>query len=163
VSRRIFISHQHDDQNKAKGFNLLRWNKNVDLTFVGRHLLDPVNSENRSYITGKIKEQLSGSSVTVVLVGKNTHQSEWVRDEIKWSLEKEKPNGILAIRLYDDVELPTGSPVGDALREVGAEIINWDPHSFGDAIERAAAAAGRVQAMNAAATRASSSLSSCSR
>ena len=27
MARRIFISHQHDDQMKAKGFNLLRWNK----------------------------------------------------------------------------------------------------------------------------------------
>ena len=27
MARRIFISYQHDDQMRAKGFNLLRWNK----------------------------------------------------------------------------------------------------------------------------------------
>ena len=33
MARRIFISYQHDDQMKAKGFNLLRWNKYVDVEF----------------------------------------------------------------------------------------------------------------------------------
>ena len=46
MARRIFISYQNDDQMKAKGFNLLRWNKNVPTEFVGRHLLDPVKSNN---------------------------------------------------------------------------------------------------------------------
>ena len=45
MARRIFISYQHDDQMKAKGFNLLRWNKNVPTEFVGRHLLDPVKEQ----------------------------------------------------------------------------------------------------------------------
>lgn len=151
MARRIFISYQHKDQMTAKGFNLLRWNKNVDVEFVGRHLLDPVDSKNDQYIKSEILKQLKGTSVTVVLIGKETHDSTWVRDEIQWSLEKENPNGILAIRLPGDAPLPEASPVGKALREAGAEVINWKPDQFGDAIERAANAAGRVQAMRVAA------------
>jgi hypothetical protein len=147
VARRIFISYQHSDQMKAKGFNLLQWNKNVDLEFVGRHLLDPVDSNNEPYIKQKILEQLKGSSVTIVLVGKETHKSEWVKWEIERSVDKDNPNGVLAIRLDDSATLPVGSPVGDALRDVGAEVIDWDPHKFADAIERAAKAAGRVIAI----------------
>ena len=79
-TRRIFISYQHEDEMKAKGFNLLRWNKNVDIEFVGRHLLSPVDSGNRDYITRKIKEQLHGTSVTVVLIGSKTHESDWVNN-----------------------------------------------------------------------------------
>lgn len=145
--RRIFISHQHEDQLKAKGFNLLRWNNNVDVEFVGRHLLDPVDSTNEAYIRQKVVEQLTGTSVTVVLIGQKTCDSEWVRWEIEKSLAKERPNGILAIRLDDDAPLPVGSPVGDALRDAGAEIIDWDPHKFADTIERAFAAARRAQAI----------------
>jgi hypothetical protein len=146
VPRRIFISYQHDDQEKAKGFNLLRWNKNVDLEFVGRHLLDPVNSKNEEYIRQKVKEQLKGTSVTVVLLGHNTAGSDWVKDEIEWSVEKS--NGVLAIKLYDDVADPSpDSPVGKALYNAGAEISSWDVNKFEAAIERAFKSAGRAEAM----------------
>lgn len=147
MARRIFISYQHEDRARAKGFNLLRWNKNCDVEFVGRHLLDPVNSENERYIERKVKEQLHNTSVTVVLLGEKTCNSEWVQWEILQSLGKNNPNGILAIRLDDNANLPDGCPVGEALRDAGAEIIDWDSHEFADAIERAAIAAGRIKAI----------------
>ena len=152
MGRRIFISYQHADQMKAKGFNLLRWNKNVDFSFVGRHLLDPVDSNNRDYIRAKIKEQLSGTSVTVVLIGAKCSQSDWVSDEIRWS--QERGNGLLGVRLDDSCEVP------ESLTDAGAEIIDWDAHAFGDAIERAALAAGRAKAI---ADSVGASIASCSR
>jgi hypothetical protein len=145
MARRIFISFQHQDQMRAKGFNLLRWNRNVDVEFVGRHLLDPVDSTNEAYVRQCIREQLTGTSVTVILVGPKTHDSEWVGWEIEQSLAKEVPNGLLAIQLPGGAPLPPQSPVGAALRDAGAEVIGWTPHEFADAIERAARAAGRAQ------------------
>lgn len=139
MARRIFISCAYEDQAKAKGFNLLRWNKNVGIAFVGRHLLDPVNSTDREYITREIREQLNGTSVTVVLVGGETANSEWVQREIEWSLEK--GNGVLAIRLDGDGPLPQG------IVDCGAEVIAWDPSLFDDAIERAALQAERTKAL----------------
>lgn len=139
MARRIFISYQHDDQMKAKGFNLLRWNKNVDIEFVGRHLLDPVDSTNEAYISQKVREQIHGSSVTVVLIGENTASSDWVKQEVEWSLEKDKPNGVVGIRLQNGVDIP------EILSDCGAEIIDWSPHEFEQAIERAAQAAGRAK------------------
>lgn len=159
MARRIFISYQHEDQMKAKGFHLLKWNKNVDLDFAGRHLLDPVDSNNANYIRKKIREQIDGSSVTVVLVGKKTHDSDWVKEEIEYSLAKANPSGILAIKLESNVPLPKESPVGKVLSDCGAEIVEWDPHSFDSAIERAAKAAKRAPAIAAS----SGSSGSCSR
>ena len=138
MARRIFISYQHDDLMKAKGFNLLRWNRYVDVEFVGRHLLSPVDSTNEAYIGRKIREQQHGTSVTVVLLGDHTKDSEWVEKEVRWSLEKNHPNGIVGIRLKDGVKIP------DSLRECGAEIIDWDPNEFEAAFDRAAAASGRA-------------------
>jgi len=138
--RNIFISYQHKDQMKAKGFHLLRWNKNVDVNFIGRHLLDPVKSKNKQYIDAKIKEQIKGSSVTVVLIGKDTKKSKYQPFEIEQSLAKDKPNGILGIRLDKSVDLPRDSAAGKLLHDAGAEIIDWDPQKFGDAIERASSA-----------------------
>ncbi len=144
VTRRIFISYQHKDQMKAKGFHLLRWAKNVNVAFVGRHLLDPVKSKNEQYINEKIREQIKGSSVTVVLIGKDTKKSEYQPFEIGESLAKEAPNGVLGIKLDKTVDLPRKSTVGRLLYDCGAEIIDWDPSKFGEAIERAAVAAGRA-------------------
>lgn len=144
--RKVFISYQHKDLQKAHGFNLLRWNKNVKVDCVGRHLLSPVDSTNEQYIKSKIKEVMHGTSVTVVLIGKETCDSKWVQWELEQSLKKDNPNGILAIRL-DGANLPEGCPVDNALKEAGAEFIEWDAHSFGPAIERAALAAGRARAI----------------
>jgi hypothetical protein len=145
MGRRIFISYQHLDRMKAKGFNLLRWNTSVDLSFVGRHLLDPVDSTNHAYIAQMVREQLQGTSVTVVLIGKETYQSGWVADEVSWSLAKAKPNGVVGIRLEAGAKTPP------ALVDCGAEVIDWAPAGFQDAIERAARLAARAPLIVAAA------------
>ena len=143
MARRIFISYQHDDQMKAKGFNLLRWNKNVPTEFVGRHLLDPVKSSDPAYITRKIREQQKGTSVTVVLIGDKTWKSDWVEKEIRMSLEKNPPNGVVGICLREGVQIP------QSLRDCGAEVIDWNPDEFEAAFDRAAR--GSRRAMVAAA------------
>jgi len=137
MPRRVFISFHHDDINQAKGFNLLRWNPNVPVEFVGRHLLSPVESEDEQYIRSKIREQLDGTSVTVVLVGWHTVESEWVDFEIRESIDR--GNGILGIHIKGTENAPI--PLG--LEESGVKVINWDPDAFADEIERSALIAGR--------------------
>jgi hypothetical protein len=112
-------------------------------------LFSRVNSTNEPYIKSKIKEVMHGTSVTCVLIGKETCDSKWVQWELEQSLKKDNPNGILAIRL-DDANLPEGCPVHQALEDAGAEIMDWDSHSLGAAIERAALAAGRARAIRCA-------------
>lgn len=139
MGRRIFISFQHDDINQAKGFNLLRWNPNVPVEFVGRHLLSPVESKDEQYIRTKIREMLDGTSVTVVLIGQKTAESDWVDYEIRTSANR--GNGLLGIRLKgaENAEIPP------ALEDAGAKVINWKPDDFADEIERSALIAGRPE------------------
>lgn len=143
MTRRVFISYQHDDQMKARGLNLMTHNKNVNVDFTGRHLLDPVKSQDSDYISRKIREKIKGSSATVVLIGKETAQSDWVEKEIQWS--KEQGKGIIGIRIDPDATIP------DGLTEYGAEILNWyepsDVNQFDEAIERAIAATSRGKSM----------------
>lgn len=142
--RRVFVSTRYHDEDQARGFTLLPWAKNVDVDFVGRHLLSPVNSENDAYIRRKVREQMDGTSVTVVLLGNNTQQSDWVAWEIEESVNRENPNGVLAIKLKDsDVTIDPSSPVGEKLRDAGAEVLEWEPNTFSSAIERAAQAGRR--------------------
>ena len=138
TTRRVFISYEGSDRKKAKGFRLLRWNKNVDVEFHDRHLLDPVDSKNDDYIRRCINDQLNGTSVTVVIVGENTKDSDWVDYEIDRSIDK--GNGILAVKLpnVDDDKVP------DKIEDNGGEVIEWNPHEFGDAIERTAGQRSKV-------------------
>lgn len=145
MARRIFISYQHDDQLTAKAFNLQGKNPNITFEFVGRHLLDPVDSENEDYIKRKIREQISGTSVTVVIIGEKTADSEWVAWEIKESLNKEKPNGIVGILPKGTAPPPRNSRVGKALYEAGAEVVEWKQEEVEAAIERAYNATKRIQ------------------
>ena len=138
TTRSVFISYEGGDRNKAKGFRLLRWNKNVDVTFNDRHLLDPVDSTNDKYIRDSINSQLKGTSVTAVLIGENTKTSEWVDYEIQRSIDR--GNGLIAIRLPGIGE----DKVPDSIPENGGEVIEWEPHEFGDAIERAAMQRSKV-------------------
>lgn len=137
LGRRVFISYQHENIKQAQGFNLLRWNQNVEFEFVGRYLFGTINSENEYYIKGKIREQMKGTSCTVVLIGKNTHQSEWV----KWEIEESISQGKAVIGIFllgcENKKIP------EALIENGCKVIEWDPHQFGEAIEEECLIAGR--------------------
>lgn len=130
---------------KAKGLNLMTYNQNLNVDFVGRHLLDPVNSTDPDYVSRKVREQIKGSSATIVLIGQQAAGSAWIPKEIQWSLDKQPPNGILGIRIDPDAEIPA------ELIEAGAEIVDWytpdDVHEFNTAIERAIAATNRGRNM----------------
>lgn len=110
-----------------------------------RHLLAPVDSTNEAYIGSRVRGQMKGTSVTVVLIGSNTAASDWCAKEIGWSLSKSPPNGLVGIRIDPDAKIPA------ALRDYGAEIIDWtvpsDVAQFEDAIERAALRASRGAAI----------------
>lgn len=148
--RRVFISTRYKDKEQARGFTLLPWADNVDVDFVGRHLLSPVDSADDSYIRRKVREQMGGTSVTAVLLGGDTQNSDWVAWEIEESLKRDNPNGIVAIKLKDsDVTIDPTSPVGEKLQEAGAEILEWDPEQFAPAIERAATAGRRASTIRA--------------
>lgn len=138
-TRRVFISYEGSDRMKAKGFRLLRWNDNVDVTFHDRHLLDPVDSTDDDYIRSCIRDEMRGTSVTVVMVGEDTKDSDWVDYEIDRSLEE--GNGLVAIKVDEDI---SDEDVPDKLKENGAEIVEWDPNEFDDAIERAASQRSKV-------------------
>lgn len=140
MARRVFVSYHHADQMKAKGFDLMRYNRALGLEFTTRGLLDPVRSTDPAYIERCIKERQRGTSATVVLMNDATADSDWVSKEIQWSTEKSPPNGLVGIRLSPDAPVPAGME--------GAEILNWDDpedvREFGPAIERAANAARRL-------------------
>lgn len=132
MARRIFIAHRGEDKNQVKGFILLRWNENVDFTFFDRSLVDQVKSDDENYIKRCIREKMKGTSVTVVLIGKNTHKSKWVRWEVEESIDRD--NGLLGIKLKGKADAKTPA----VLKENDVEVISWQPDIFEEKIEEVA-------------------------
>lgn len=145
--RHVFLSFHHGDVGKVRGLNLLSRAPNVDLDFSGRHLINPVKSEDPAYILRSIKEQITGSSVTLIAVGDGTAQSDWIAEEIRLSNEKDPPNGFVVVKLTPGADIPDGVPDY-------AQVVEWnspeDLAAIADAIEHAAAAREKIPAMQAA-------------
>ena len=116
---------------------MLQWNQNVEFEPSVHHLLSPVNSENPQYIRSKINDQITGTSVTAVLIGDHTEKSEWVDYEIKESLARGHP--VIGIRLKGHED----APVPPALNQAGGKVIDWEPQTFSDEIERQALISSR--------------------
>lgn len=121
TKRRIFISFDHDDSQQVAGFMGLR--NIIDGFDFYNHKLDRrINSSDAEYVCKVIKDEyVTPASVTVVLIGNKTANSDWVKWEIQTS--KALGKGILGIRLKDSWGVvPQGIPqdaVGD-----------WQPEKF---------------------------------
>jgi hypothetical protein len=102
----VFISFDHDDQQQVAGFKLLRNNPNHPLDFQDHSLKDPVRdrtgkpikfppTDPRSKpVRDEIKNKFDRASKLVVLIGDDTHNSDWVDWEINTFYEmKEKVSG----------------------------------------------------------------------
>jgi len=98
--KRVFLSFKMENKKQVDGIRLLSWHKHVALEFYDESVRIAYNSENASYIRSRIRDKITRSSVTVGLLGQNTHQSDWVNWELTTSLELKKavilmglPNG----------------------------------------------------------------------
>lgn len=70
-----------------------------NLNFRVRDLLKRWSTENESVIRQAITKSMKGTSRTIVFVGNKTHQSRWVKEEVKMTIGNRKP--VYAIRLKD--------------------------------------------------------------
>ena len=112
--------------------------------------IEEVKRQSTTAIKNWIERQLNGTTVTVVLLGANTHKSGWVVYETNRS--KERGNGIVFIdisQVQDQARLTTsfgGLPTGWIWGESPYLFCEWQPgvsHEYlGGWIEQAARNAG---------------------
>jgi len=129
--RKIFLSFRVEDLDRVNLFRGQAKNENSDLDFIDYSLRAPFNSENAEYIKRGIRERIKQSSVTVILVSKETHKSEWVDWEIRESIRLGK--GVVAVKLEDDPSMKYPK----ALEEHGIQPVSWNHKIIRDAIDNA--------------------------
>jgi len=100
-----------------------------NLNFRVKDLLKRWNTEDTAVIRQAISKAMYGTSRTIVFVGEKTHQSRWVREEVKMTIENGKP--VYAIRLKD-----TNGIKPKVLDDYGIFLYSWSEERLQDLATR---------------------------
>ena len=101
----------------------------TNLNFRVKDLLKRWNTDDTAVIRQAITKAMNGTSRTIVFVGQKTHQSRWVREEVKMTHENGKP--VYAIRLKD-----TNGTKPKALEDNGIHLYPWSEERLQDLATR---------------------------
>jgi hypothetical protein len=119
MSNVVFFSFTEADRGvvltiKGRAVNPLYQN----LNFRVKDLLKRWDTEDIAVIRQAITKAMDGTSRTIVFVGERTHLSRWVHEEVKMTLENDKP--VYAIRLND-----TNGNTPKVLEDNGIYLYSW--------------------------------------
>ncbi len=127
----VFISYDHDDQEHLHTIKSIRLNPSNPIEFIDRSLKEPILNDyghiNRRQpgdsaslpVRSEIEKLLTQSSKLLVLVGRDTHSSEWVKWEIECFTRLKRNGSILLMRV------PSNSSAGAPLGSRHLDIQDW--------------------------------------
>jgi hypothetical protein len=130
--RRSFLSFHSEDLRQIQGFKLMGLNKNVPVSFYDKSLVEPINSENSSYVKSELSEYIRAAEIVICMIGDGTVGRDWVDWELRKAQEFRK--GICGIRLKD-----SRGKRPPFLVEIKAPVASWDTDEMVAVIECAAA------------------------
>ncbi len=109
MSKKLFISYRADDEGNQYKNLLVAWSKNdngyFDIKFDDTSIGVSINSKDADYIKSRIKEKIKDSKTVLVLIGKETHKSDWVNWEIDKAVELKKK--IVAVKIDKSYTSPS--------------------------------------------------------
>jgi len=145
MAANIFVSYDHDDQKQVGAFKLLKHNPNHPLDFQDHSLKDPIlgasgkplkypPSDARSKpVRDAIKKKFERASKLVVLIGDDTHKSDWVEWEINTFYSvKEETSGDKTWKRIRGMKLKGSNQatVPGALGGRSTKVLEWDPETL---------------------------------
>ncbi len=108
MAKKVFVSYRADSEGERYKNLLVAWSKNdnghFDIKFDDQSIGVSINSEDANYIKRVIKTKITNSNTFLVLVGKDTHRSDWVNWEIKKAAELNKK--IVAVKIDSGYKTP---------------------------------------------------------
>ena len=130
--RKVFFSFNWEDARPANQIRdvLLSRGKFSDAGVVDETKVLDLERGTEQEIKNWIKTQMQGSSVTCVLIGKNTDKSAWVKYEIERSLKQ--GNGVMGVLIYG-----LDNNAEDLLSSVASPPVNYGENDFGKNIKTA--------------------------
>lgn len=103
--KRVFISYDYVTDKNYKNL-LLAWDKNKTFDFyISDYSADvSINSTKAGTIKSVLSRYINDATILLVIVGKKTHKSDWVRWEIQKAVELKKK--IVAVKTERDNVTP---------------------------------------------------------
>ncbi|MFD1000036.1 TIR domain-containing protein [Ohtaekwangia kribbensis] len=133
--KHLFISHHHKDDADVSKFIGLMQEKGYDI----RNSSIRVKPENQERIDKKrvsddvirrlLRMKISWAGTTVVLIGKETHEREWVN----WELEQSAKQGKRIVGVF--LSGGSNADIPKAFEEYGAALVKWNSESIMRALE----------------------------
>lgn len=147
MARRVFFSFHY--QNDVWRANQIR---NLDIVvgqaaagFQDASLWEATKLKGDDALKKLINDGLSGTTVTVVLIGEKTAQRKWIKYEIAQSIAR--GNGLLGVFIHNRKDqngnTSARGAIPQGLLDAKAPCYEWEQSKFGEWIEKAAAAAGK--------------------
>lgn len=138
MGKAVFISFDHGDAQQVGGLRATLTNSNSKLSFVDRSLPAPVlnaqghpikllpDNPSAEKLRVEIRALMERASRMLVLLGRDTHSSEWVKWEIGEFYKRKRLGAntqqILCMRLKGSAN--TGAP--QIVKDYGLTVVNWD-------------------------------------
>ena len=146
MARKVFFSFKYDDVHRAMNVRNSNVIAEADRTgFIDKAEFEEVEKGGDKAIKDWIDRQMENTSVTVVLVGKNTDESRWVKYEIEQSISR--GNGIITVDISKIEDLKKETTDCCTLRVPGYAHYLWNRDNgrknLGDWVEKAAKDAGK--------------------
>lgn len=100
VRQRVFISYDHDEDARYK-YLLRAWNANGEFEFDMQETSPArqINSTTDYVIRSALTRKLKAADVLLVIIGKHTHKSHWIRWEIERAQAADVNLAIVAVKL----------------------------------------------------------------
>ena len=130
----IFISYKTEDIQYVRDIQSLSKNPNNPIKFIDQSLPEPVTDEFGNIITkppshpeasevrNNIYSRLESSDKLLIIVGKNTHSSQWVEWEIRSFIKINRSNAKILLMRHKE-NYSSGMPIFIG----NFEVHNWDP------------------------------------
>jgi hypothetical protein len=145
MAANVFVSYDHDDQQQVGAFKLLKHNPNHPLDFQdhslkaavvgigGKPLTYPPSDARSKPVRDEIEKRFARASKLVVLIGADTHKSDWVAWEVNTFHATKKPlSGENTWKRIRGMKLKGAdkAPVPAALGGQSTEVMTWDPEKL---------------------------------
>lgn len=125
----LFVSHKGEDESRIEDFKNLMGRKGYDFRDSSIKESEPNKANDEDYIKSKyLKPAIDWAGTIVVLIGQNTHKSDWVNWEIDYAMKKGKK--IIGVLLPGDKD----ATIPDALQDYADSIVGWNSEKIDEAI-----------------------------
>ena len=126
----LFVSHKGEDESKINAFKRLMEKRGYDFRDSSIRESEPNRAHNDDYIKREIlKPAIDWAGTVVVLIGKETHNSDWVDWEINYAIKHNKK--IIGVYLPGEA----GAELPDALKKIGDSCVNWNADKIDELIK----------------------------